>query len=133
MKFRSLLLVPFAALALRAELPPEVQAKILKVIVTSSGGNKIACSDPGLKAALEGAGLVVDSGAPIVWSTSSGEAKNLKTFGRLVVTDRRELSAYASIVILDDGGRPKIMLNPTNLKTAKVQLSDAVMKIAEKL
>jgi len=110
-----------------------VQAKIIKVIVSSSGGNKIACGDPALKAALEGAGLVVDSGAPIVWSTSPGEAKNLKTFGRLIITDRRELAAYASIVIQDDGGRPKIMLNPANLKTAKVQLSDAVMKIAEKI
>ncbi|HLO67439.1 MAG TPA: hypothetical protein VK188_10505 [Holophaga sp.] len=133
MKFRSLLLVPFAALALRADLPPEVQAKIIKVIVSSSGGNKIACGDPALKAALEGAGLVVDSGAPIVWSTSAGEAKNLKAFGRLIITDRRELAGFASIVIQDDGGRPKIMLNPANLKTAKVQLSDAVMKIAEKI
>jgi len=133
MKFRSLLLVPFACLALRADLPVETQAKILKVIVSSSGGNKIACGDPALKAALEAAGLVVDSGAPIVWTSNPAEARNMKTFGRLVVTDKRELAASAAIIIMDDGGRPKIMLNAANLKSAKVQLSDAVLKIAEKI
>lgn len=133
MKLRHLFLISLASLALRAELAPEVQAKIIKAIVASSGSNKIACSDGSLKGPLEAVGLVVDSSAPIVYTNSPAEARNFKTFGRLIITEKRELANFAAVIISDDGGRPKIMLNTTNLKTAKVQLSDAVLKIAEKL
>jgi hypothetical protein len=116
-----------------AELGPEVEAKFLKAIVASSGTNKISCNDAALKAALEAQGIVVESGAGIAWVTNPNEAKTMKQFGRLVITNRRDLGASACVLIVEEGGRPKIMLNPANLKAAKIQLSDAVMKIGEKI
>ena len=133
MKSMRTLLLTVACLAgmgVRAEdLSPETTAKFLKVIITSSGGNKIACSDPTLKAALEAVGIVVDAGAPIGWASNAMEAKNFKTFGRLVITGKRDLAGSAAILIQEEGGRPKIILNPPNLKGAKVQISDAVLKM----
>jgi hypothetical protein len=134
MKHLKLALLALASLAVRAgELSPEVEAKFLKAILASSGSNKISCSDAPLKAALEAQGCVVDSGAPIAWSTSPGEAKMMKTSGRLVITNRRELAIHASILIQEDAGRPKILLNTANLHAAKIQLGDAILKIAEKI
>lgn len=137
MKFRTSLLLLFVAIAstaLRAgELSPEVEAKILKALVSSSGSMKIACSDATLKAALEAQGITVDSSAMIVWATNAMEARNGKTMGRLVVTSHREFAASACVVIEEADGRPKILLNPPNLHAAKVQLGDAVLKIAEKI
>ncbi|NTV73729.1 MAG: hypothetical protein HGA66_05930 [Holophaga sp.] len=122
-----------ATLAVRAELTPEVEAKFLKAIIASSGTNKIACDDAALKGALEAQGIVVDSGASICWVTNPNIAKTMKQFGRLVITNRRDLAGSASVLIVEDNGRPKLILNTANLKTAKVQLSDAVLKIAEKI
>jgi len=114
------------------DLSPELTAKVLKLIVASSG-NKIACTEPTLKAALEALGVGIDPGAPIGWATSAMEAKNFKTFGRLVITGKRELAGAAAILIQEEGGRPKILLNPPNLKGAKVQISDAVLKMGSAL
>jgi hypothetical protein len=134
MKILTLAFLALASLAVHAgELAPEVEAKFLKAILASSGSNKISCSDPALKTALEAQGCVVDSGAPIAWSINPNEAKNLKSFGRLVITNRRDLAVHASILIQEDGGRPKILLNTANLHAAKIQLGDAILKIAEKI
>ncbi|BDU71252.1 hypothetical protein [Mesoterricola silvestris] len=122
-----------ASLAVRAELAPEVEAKFLKAIIASSGTAKIACDDPALKGALEAQGIAVDSSAAICWVTNPNIAKTMKQFGRLVITNRRDLASSASVLILEDNGRPKLILNTANLKSAKVQLSDAVLKIAEKM
>jgi hypothetical protein len=123
-----------ATLAVRAgELTPEVEAKFLKVIVTSSGASKISCSDPARKAALEAQGLTVDASAPIVWVTAANEAKALKAMGKLVISNTRNLAASASVLIEEDGGRPKIFLNTANLHASKVQLGDVVLKITEKI
>lgn len=129
-----LALAAVATFAVRAgELTPEVEAKFLKVIVTSSGASKISCSDPALKAALEAQGLTVDPSAPIAWATGQGEAKAFKAMGKLVIANRRDLAASASVLIEEDGGRPKIFLNTTNLHASKVQLGDVVLKITEKI
>jgi hypothetical protein len=134
MKFSTMLLlimVSLTGIAGRAgELAPEVAAKFLKVIVTSSGGTKIACSDPAIKAALEAQGVVVDAGAQIVWAVTVTEARAGKQFGRLVITAKRELAASASILLEEDGGHPKILVNSNNLRSSKVQLGDAILKIA---
>ena len=134
MKFRTSLLLLLTALAATVvhagELSPEVEAKFLKAIVSSSGSTKIACSDPVLKAALEAQGLTVDASAMIVWATTSNEARAGKTMGRLVVTNKREFSANACVVLEEADGRPKLLLNTPNLHTAKVQLGDAMLKIA---
>ena len=115
------------------DLPPEMLAKILKVICTTSGQTKIACSDASVKTALEAVGLTVENGASIVWCTSPQEAKVQKQMGRLVVVGRRDLTPLACIVLDEDGGRPKIILNTSNIRNSRIQLSDALMKIGEKL
>jgi hypothetical protein len=127
-------LLPFAAATVQAgDLSPEIQAKFIKVIVSSSSIGKIACTEPALKAALEAQGVVVDSSSMIVWVTNPNEAKMLKAAGRLVIGGSRNLLALACVVLEEEGGRPKLLLNTANLKASRVQLSDAVMKIGEKL
>ncbi|BDU77411.1 hypothetical protein [Mesoterricola sediminis] len=120
--------------ALRAgEAAPEVQAKFLKVIVSSSGSNRIACSDPALRPALEALGLQVDGNAQVIWATSVPEAKVSKAMGKLVVAGRRELASASCVLIEEEGGRPKLLLNTNNLRSSKVQLGDALLKLAEKI
>lgn len=134
MKPLFLALVSTAAMTVRAgELSPEMEAKFLKVIVSSSGNTKISCNDSALKAALEAQGVTVDSSASIAWVSNPVEAKMAKSSGRLVITSKKELAASVSVVLEEEGGRPKILLNPTNLHASRVQLGDAVLKIAEKI
>jgi len=129
-----LALAAAASLALRAgELSPELEAKFLKVIISSSGNTKIGCSDSALKTALEAQGITIDSSSSIVWVTNSAEAKAYKAMGRLVIVSKRELAPVASVVLDEEGGRPKLLLNTANLRQSKVQLGDAVLKIAEKI
>lgn len=131
----ALLLVSLAggALGLSAgELSAEVQAKFIKVIVASTGG-RIACGDPALRSALTAAGVTVDSGAQVQWTTSPAEAKMLKGTGKLLIAGRRDLMASVAIVLEEEGGRPKIRLNTTNLRASSVQVGDAVLKLGEKI
>ena len=128
-----LLLCACGPLALRAgDLAPEQTAKILKGIASGAGEFQVTCKDPALKAALSALGLSVEDGSSIVWCTSLPEAKGQQHLGRLVVVGRRELSTAACVIIEEDGGRPKIILNTANLRTCKVKLGDALMKIGEK-
>lgn len=127
------LLTLSAPLAQAGDLAPEVQAKFIKVIVSSSSIGKIACADATLKAALEAQGVVVDPSSMIVWVTNPAEGKMLKAAGRLVIAGRKDMLGVACVVLEEEGGRPKLLLNTGNLKSARVQLSDAVMKIGEKL
>ncbi len=116
-----------------AELPVEMAAKLVKVVVNGTGG-KITCRDGAMKAALESNGVVVDSNASIIWSSSPAEIKMLKARGRLIITSRPEqLGMGASIAIAEDGGRPKIYLHPANLAASGIALPDAVLKIGEKI
>lgn len=119
-----------APLAQAGELPPEVAAKLMKIIASSAGG-KVSCRDAGMKAALEAAGVPVDGDAKIVWSTNPVEIKMLR--GRLVVVGRKEfLGAGAGIALVEDGGRPKIYLNQAAITASGVTLSDAIYKVGEK-
>ena len=128
------LLVGFSALALQAtELSPEVTAKFLKVIATTSGQNRVACVDGSVKAALETQGIKVEASASVVWCTSAPEAKASKQQGKLVVVGRRELSSLACILLEEDGGRPKLVLNTANIRSSRTPVGDALMKIGEKL
>lgn len=134
--FRTLLLAvasvaTFAAQA--GDLAPEVEAKFLKVIVSSTGTSRIACADPVLKAALEAQGVTVDPSAQVIWVTGMSEARAGKAMGKLVITPKRDLVASVAVLLEEDGGRPKIFLNTSNLHAAKVQLGDTVLKITEKI
>jgi hypothetical protein len=123
-----------APLSIQAgEANVETQAKFLKAIVASTGSTKVACADPALRAALEAVGLQLDSAAPVIWATTMGEAKGSKLTGRLVVSGRRELVSNTCILIEEDGGRPKLLLNTANIRASRVQVSDAILKLAEKI
>lgn len=131
------LLAIFAAvlgLSLSAgELPADTTAKIVKVIVNGAGG-KINCRDSAMKTALESASVTTDGNANIIWSSAPGEIKMLKGQHKLIICSRSEFLAMgASIAITEDGGKPKIYLHPGNIAASGVTLSDAVLKIGEKL
>ncbi len=116
-----------------AELPVEMAAKLVKVVVSGTGG-KITCRDGAMKTALESNGVLVDSSANIIWSSSPAEIKMLKSKGKLIITSRPEqLGMGAAIAIAEDGGRPKIYLHPANLAASGISLPDAVLKIGEKI
>jgi hypothetical protein len=115
------------------ELPADTAAKLVKVVVNGTGG-KIACRDGAMKAALESTGVQTDGFAKVVWSSNPSEIKMLKGQGKLVITSRPEqLALGASIAIAEDGGKPKIYLHPGNLASTGVTLSDAILKMGEKL
>ncbi len=132
------LLTPLAAAALglnlfAGELPSETTARILKVVVNGSGG-KITCRDGAMKAALESAGVQVDANAQLVWSSSPAEIKMLKSQHKLIITNNPgQLGMGASMAISEEGGKPKIHLHPGNLAASGITLSDAVLKIGEKV
>ena len=123
-----------AALPVAAgEMSVETQARLLKVLVANAGGGKVSCSDAALKAALEAQGVGVDPAGAVLWATSPGEARMGKMSGRLVVAARRELAASAAILLQEEDGRPRIILNVANLKAARAQVSDAIYKLGEKI
>ena len=127
------LLCTCGALSLKAgDLAPEQAAKILKGIASGCGEFQVSCKDPALKAALSALGVSVEDGASIVWCTAAPEAKGQLHLGRLVVVGRRDLASSACVIVEEAAGRPKIVLNTANLRTCKVKLGDALMKIGEK-
>lgn len=114
------------------ELPPDVAAKLIKIIATASGG-KVACRDSTMKAALEGAGVAVDGDSKIVWATNPVEIKMLRTQNRLIITGNKNfLASGASIAIVEDGGKPKIYIQQANIAASGVALSDAIYKVGAK-
>jgi hypothetical protein len=128
------LLFGFGALALSAgELTPEVTAKFLKVIASTSGQGKIACNEATVRAALTAQGVTVDTGSAVVWCTNAAEVRSQKQMGKLVVVGRRDLSAQACILIEEEDGRPRLMLNSGNIRASRITLSDSLLKIGEKL
>ena len=137
MKLNRIAVALLCALGIQAlqagDLSPEQTAKFLKVISTASGQNKVSCQDSALKAALTALGVVVENGSPIVWCTGMGEARMQKQMGKLVVVGHKELMPMACIVLEEEGGHPKILLNTNNIRTSHVTLGDALMKIGEKL
>lgn len=133
MRLRHLFILGTLALAglsvSAGELPPEITAKLLKIVVSSSGG-AIACRDAALKTALEAAGVTVDDGAKVVWVTNPAQAKMLKTQGKLVVGPSQSLlPAGGGIALVEDGGKPKIFLNMANVQASGVTLPDALLKV----
>ena len=133
MNFRPIALTLLCCAGARAaqagDLSPEQTAKILKVIAGSCGEFQIGCKEAPLKAALSALGISVEEGSPVVWCTTLQDAKANLAKGRMVVVGHRDLGSAACIVVEEDGGRPKILLNSTNLRACKLKLGDAIMKI----
>jgi hypothetical protein len=133
MSFWRIAITLLFSLALQAaDLSAEKSAKILKSIANGCGEFQISCKEPGLKAALSALGISVEDGSSIVWCSTAMEAKAQLQLGRLVVVGNRDLASSACVVIVEEGGRPKIIFNMANLRVCKVKLGDALMKIGEK-
>lgn len=133
MRVMRVVLTLLCSLALQAaDLSTEQSAKILKSIANGCGEFQISCKEPGLRAALSALGVSVEDGSSIVWCTTAVEAKAQLHPGRLVVVGNRDMASSACVVIVEEGGRPKIIFNMANLRGCKVKLGDALMKIGEK-
>lgn len=126
------LLILSTSLLSAGDLAPEVQAKLLRVIVNGAGAQgKIACKDAALKGALESVGLGIDASSRVAWGNNPLEIKTLKSLGKLVICGRQEwLGQGAAIALTEEGGRPRISLNKGNITASGVALSDDVLKIA---
>lgn len=136
MKFLTVAVVALGFAGLSAgDLPPETQAKFIKILANSAGSSgKVACSSAALQAKLAEAGVANDGGSKVAWAGSEGEVKSLKGAGKLVICGKTEwLPSGASIAIVEEGGKPQIYLHMGNIAASGVTLSDAVLKIGKKL
>ncbi|MDP2876940.1 MAG: hypothetical protein Q8O00_12210 [Holophaga sp.] len=134
MKPLLLILATTLGLTLSAgELSPDTTAKIVKVIVNGSGG-KIVCRDSAMKSLLDSNNVNTEGSSNIIWSSTPAEIRMLKAQRKLIICNRSEFLAMgAAIAITEDGGKPKIFLHPGNIAASGVILSDAVLKIGEKI
>lgn len=113
------------------ELSMDMAAKILKIITTNSGG-KIQCRDEAMKPHIEANGMTVDAGSRIVWTNLIPEVKIFKMQNRLVVTGKQELLVHgAGIALVEEGGKPRIMLNVAAIKSSAVSIPDALYKLGQ--
>lgn len=135
---RGSLLLGAAATAISlvgGELPPEYQAKFIKIIANSSGLNGIvACKDSSMAGAVTGAGCKVEPSGRVAYGRTEAEVKALKAAGKLVICPKLELlQAGGAIAIVEENGHPAIYLNLGNIAASGVTLSDAILKIGKKL
>ena len=136
---RRLILCAFAflfAFGLSAEdLAPDVQAKFVKTLVSSTGQFGFCCNnDPALKKSLEAAGVSVSPGFKLAWAATEAEVKTLKADGRLVVVPKVAwLKLGASIAIVEEEGKPTFVIHVANVKATGMTLPDAIVKIAKKI
>jgi hypothetical protein len=125
----SLILVFCGSFLQAGELSPEVLAKFIKIVAADG---KVSCKDPTLKAALEAAGVGVDAGSRIVWCTNANEVKMGKMSGKLCLVGRSDLlSSGCGIAFLEDGGKPKIMINKAAIAASGVNVPPALFKVGE--
>jgi hypothetical protein len=116
------------------ELPPEVQAKFIRIIASSAGSaGKVNCKDAAVVAQLVKLGVAVDGGSKVAWAGSEAEVKALKASGHLVICGNEHwLPGGASVAVVEEGGKPQIYLHMGNIGDSGVTLSDAVLKIGRK-
>lgn len=115
-----------------APLPPQTSARLVLMISKGSGeGGQVACKHEGMAAELAKAGCQVSAGARIAWAANAAEARVLAMQGKLVVgPDAALLNQGAGLALVEEGGRPKLLLNPRNVQKSGVHLSDTVLKAA---
>lgn len=132
----SLALVALVPSALSAgELPPELQAKFVKILAASAGSaGKVACKNAAVAAKLVEAGMTIDPGAKVAWAGSEGEVASLKGAGKMVICGFLEwLPKGGSIAVVEEAGKPQIYLHMGNVATSGVTLSDSVLKVGKRL
>ena len=114
------------------ELPPDLQAKFLKVLLSSTGQFGFCCNEAALKTQLESNGISVSPGFKMAWAESETEVKSLKAAGKLVIVPRLALlKSGGSIALVMDNGKPSIHLNVPNVKASGMVLSDTIVKMAK--
>jgi hypothetical protein len=123
------------SLGLNAQTAPlEIQAKFVKILLSSSGQFGFACNDAALKAKLEELGVSVGPGFKYAWGSSEPEVRALKAQGRFIIVPNLDwLKAGGCIAIVVEGGKPQLYLHVANTKTSGVTVSDAITKIAKKI
>ena len=117
-------------------LPPDVNAKFVKILAASAqSSGVVACKDAAVAAELEKLGVRIDASAKVAWAASAGEVKALKAAGgKLVICgDLNQLPLGGSIAIVEEGGKPAIYLHMGNIGASGATLSDAVFKIGKRL
>lgn len=114
-----------------SDLPPEVRARVVRILATSVGSPaKVACKEPALMGELARAGFVHDPGAMVAYAASDDEVRALRRTGRVVICGKvGMLSAGAGVAVVEEDGRPQIYFHMAHLAQAKVTISDAVLKI----
>ena len=116
------------------EVPPNIEAKILKVLAASLEGGtpSVYCRSFELKKDCILLGVPLNDGGSLVWVTNPADAKAAAQQGRLGICGSLDLlAAGAALAIVSEGGRPTIYVNPGNLARSQAKLSDSVMKIAK--
>ena len=117
------------------DLSPDVQAKFVKLLVSSAGQFGFACNnDPALKKSLEAVGVSVAPGFKLAWAATEEEVKTLRADGRLVIVPKLQwLKLGGGVAIVDVGGAPQFYLHMANVKASGMTLPDAIIKIAKKM
>jgi hypothetical protein len=114
------------------ELPVPAAAKLLALISRGAGENgRITCKNAEMVAELGKIGSEVNAASRVAWATTAEEVRMFTLQRKCVVAnDPKFLSAGAGVVICEDGGKPKLMLNTRAISASGVTLSDQIVKAA---
>lgn len=119
-----------STLAQSADLPVEIQAKLVKI---ASEGT-VACKDATMAKAIQAIGATVNPDADFAYAATETEVKTYVAARKLVICPRAEwLGLGATLAVIDDNNRPNVLLNMRNMNQSKGKLSDSFRKIAKQL
>ena len=111
------------------ELAAPTVARFIRVIVFSTGGGEVACSDKEVAGELSALFVPIAKASKVVWVGSDQEVAKLGKLGKLVICGRVDLlAAGGAVAIVAEGGRPTIYVNTKNLAGSGLTLSDSVLK-----
>lgn len=115
------------------DLPAEIQAKFIKIIVANAGSpGKVVCKDAAVLDQLSKLGVANDAGSKVAWAGAEGDVGAYKGAGKLVICGKMEwLPKGAAIALVEEGGKPAIYLHMQNIAASGVTLSDAILKIGK--
>lgn len=114
-----------------ADLPPELQAKFIKIICSNAGSaGKVCVKDGAMTGKLGEVGVAADAASKVAYAGSEADLAAYK--GKLIICPKLEwLPKGGAIAIVEEGGKPAIYLHMQNIGASGVTLSDAVMKIGK--
>jgi hypothetical protein len=114
------------------ELSSSAVARFLLVISKGAGeGGKVMCSNESMASELRRAGVDVVSSGRVAWASGGAEARTYQMQGRLVVCgDLSTFRTAGAIALLEEDGKPKMLLNTKNVAKSGVAISDQILKAA---